>query len=299
MAAYRAERIRREQREWVVMMICYGDDSFDETKSSVFAAGAVVARQEDWDIFLPAWKERNPAERPFHATDCDSDQGNFKGRDHKENKRLYADNVRQFVNSPLIGAGVAISMPDYWELFPFAPADKWWPYYMCFAGVVSCIAKIARLSIPPEDVMVTFDLSDERDIDATRIFDFIRKQPGELSDVFKHKIAFGNHREEFGLQVADLLARETMKDLDNRIGPTRRWPRQSLIELRRSNRFDYVHYDREKLTNYRIAADKLQADPEKGRIFTAWLNSNGISDSVHARLRFMAERGINSTGQVS
>lgn len=291
-AIYRAERIRRAQREWVVMLIAYGDDSADETKKRVFAAGAVVARQEDWDIFLSAWREKNPGERPFHAADCDSDQRNFKNRKHEENKKLYADNVRLFVNSPLIGAGVAISIPDYWDLFPFAPADKWWPYYMCFAGVLSCICQIAHLSIPLEDIKVVFDNSPEQELDSARIFDFIAHQPGALPCILEEGIQFGNHRKTPGLQVADLLAHETMKDLDNRIGPKQRWPRQSLIELQRSNRFAAVLYDRQKLEQHRIAADELHADAEKGRAFAAWLNNNEIRDSVHARLRFMAEHGI-------
>jgi len=289
---YRAERLRCEQREWSVMLILYGDDSFDETHSRVFAAGAVVARQEQWDIFLPDWVARNPKERPFHATDCDSDQGNFKGRDHEENKRLYADNVRQFVNSPLMGAGVAISIPDYWRLFPFAPADKWWPYYMCFAGAIGAICEIARLSIPPEDIKVTFDNDPAKEVDSTRVFEFIAKQPGDVSCCLQHGIEFRDHRDRPGLQVADLLARESMKALDNQIGPKQRWPRQSLIELRRSNRFATVLYDHPKLEQYRIAADKLHADPVNGPAFMAWLKSNGISDSVHARLRFGVEHGI-------
>jgi len=286
-ADYRAERLRREQREWGMMLIAYGDDSYDKKEARVFAAAAVVARQGDWDAFLPKWKTRNPI--PFHATDCDSDQGDYQGRDHWENKTLYASNVRQFVDSPLIGAGVAISIPDYWEVFPFAPPDKWWPYYLCFAGVLSSICSIARLSIPPETIKVTFDNDPRKEFNSGQIFDFIGNQPGSLAPCLEDGIEFRNHRTTPALQVADLLARETMKDLDNRIGQNVRWPRQSLIELLRSKRFATVLYDRPKLEEHRAIADSLHADPEKGRAFTKWLASNGIKDSIHTRFRFIAE----------
>ena len=59
-AIYRSARLRREQREWRIMLIAYGEDSCDKTEARIFAASAVVGRQEDWDAFLPVWEKRNP-----------------------------------------------------------------------------------------------------------------------------------------------------------------------------------------------------------------------------------------------
>lgn len=286
---YRRERIRSEQRELTLMLIAYGDDSADERQERVFAAGAVVARREEWDDILPTWLKQNPMERPFHAKNCDSDRGDFKGRTHEENKQLYFDNVHLFVKSRrLFGAGVAISVRDYWDLFPFAPEDRFWPYYMCFAGVLASICRIAQLSIPPERIKVTFDNDPAKKIDS-RIYEFVAKQPGSLAACLDDGMDFRNHRTQAELQVADLIARETMKDLDNRIGPKRRWPRQSLIELKRSKRFDTVLYDRQKLEEHKAIADKLHANPENSSVFRNWLDTNGIKDSVHTRLRFIVE----------
>jgi hypothetical protein len=83
-----------------------------------------------------------------------------------------------------------------------------------------------------------------------------------------------------------------MKELEDRIEPKLKRPRQSLAELLRSNRFATVLYDRPKLEGHRLMADRLHADPENGRAFTNWLTSKCIKDSIHARLRFMPERGI-------
>jgi hypothetical protein len=86
------------------MIIAYGDDSSDNTKSRVFAASTVFAKEEDWNNFTQRWKERKRA-RPFHAADCESDKGDFKRTSHDDNQKLIAANVRLFVNGSLMGAG--------------------------------------------------------------------------------------------------------------------------------------------------------------------------------------------------
>jgi hypothetical protein len=292
---YRSERVAVERRKLVIMLIAYGDDSADEKRRRVFAASAVAGSQDEWDDFAPKWLAKNPLERPFHAKDCDSDHGLFKGRMHEENKMLYAANVHLFRNSTLYGAGVSISIKDYWEVFPFAPEDEYWPYYMCFAGVLACISWVARKSIPPERVKVIFDHDPAKEADSLRIYEFVAKRmqrTEQLMDCLQDEVTFKNHRKEPGIQVADLLARETMKELDNEVQGSPRWPRQSLIELRRSNRFSTVMYTREKLEAYRHRADKIHGDPERGRAYKEWLALQGLRDSIHVRMRHMAESGM-------
>jgi hypothetical protein len=70
------------------VLLTYGDDSSDRTRSRVFAASTVYANKDEWHRFALAWKERN-GDRPFHATDCETDQGDFRETNHEDNKRLY------------------------------------------------------------------------------------------------------------------------------------------------------------------------------------------------------------------
>jgi len=58
---YRRDRIRSEEREVLLMLVAYpvayGNDRADDTRSPVLAGGAVIARHEEWDKFLPVgWK---------------------------------------------------------------------------------------------------------------------------------------------------------------------------------------------------------------------------------------------------
>jgi len=266
------------------MLISYGDDSSDQTKRRVFAASLVAGTVEEWGSFSSAWLARN-GERPFHATDCDSDQGAFRETDHHSNKKLYADNVGLFARSSLMGAGVAISIADYREVFPFAPSEEW-EYYMCLSGAIACMANIARLLIPPQTLRVTFDQNKGREYNSRKIYEFISGGESPLAGILDGGISFADHRADVGLQLADLLAREAMKELDNRLPPVARWPRQSLIELRRTKRFECVSYDREKLVEHRLKADAIHANPEKGVAYEKWRGEQKLKDSIQARLQY-------------
>jgi hypothetical protein len=56
------------------MLCAYGDESSDETKQRVFAVGAVVGAEEQWVELEAKWVDRTGG-TPFHANDCDSNQG--------------------------------------------------------------------------------------------------------------------------------------------------------------------------------------------------------------------------------
>ncbi len=117
------------------MLVAYGDDSSDRKKDGVFAAAVIVGRESEWKVF-ESDGARN-GERPFHATDCDSDGGEFRHSDHKENKALYRSNIELLVKSPFIGYAIAISIQDYRDLFS---TEMRWPT-MRFCGCGSWRSK--------------------------------------------------------------------------------------------------------------------------------------------------------------
>jgi hypothetical protein len=271
-------------KTWRIMLIAYGDDSSDESKQRVFSAAVVLGTQEEWDKFYVEWKVRN-GDRPFHATDCDSDGGDFKHTRHEDNKKLYADNVNLLVNSQMMGAAVSMSIPDYLAVFPFAPPGEW-PYYLCFCEAIMHAATISRLSVPTQRVNITFDSNHDRGYNATELYRFIVDNSLDTS-ILDDTISFGSSRKIIGLQAADIIARESMKALDNLIGPKQRSPRQSLVALRRSNRFSFICHDRTKLEERRLQTDKIHADPESAKQYQEWLRNNNIADSIQNRLRFV------------
>jgi hypothetical protein len=118
----------------------FGDDSADETKSRVFAVASVIANDDIWRELERAWLERNKG-IPFHATDCDSDNGVYADRSHVENKELYKDLAQMLSHSGAHGFGVVVDLAAHRKLFPNVPEEL--SYHFCFERVVSFLALYA------------------------------------------------------------------------------------------------------------------------------------------------------------
>lgn len=75
--------------------------------------------------------------------------------------------------------------------------------------------------MPPQKIDLTFDQNFERDPSTNDLYAYL----GELKEWEHHgylvdRVSFANYRREAGVQVADLLARETMKHMENTmLGP--------------------------------------------------------------------------------
>jgi hypothetical protein len=65
------------ERVSAIMLLVYGDESMDETHSRVCAAAAVLGTKEQWTTLESKWVQRTDGV-PFHANDCESDQGSIK-----------------------------------------------------------------------------------------------------------------------------------------------------------------------------------------------------------------------------
>jgi hypothetical protein len=68
-----------------IVLSVFGDESADETKQRVFAVAGVVGNEDQWAALEAAWIARTGG-IPFHAKDCESDQGDYADKDHQENQ---------------------------------------------------------------------------------------------------------------------------------------------------------------------------------------------------------------------
>ena len=94
-----------------------------------------------WGELEQAWLARTGGV-PFHATDCDSDLGDYAGNPHQENKALYRDLVQILCASSACGFGAAIDLAAHREFFPGVPQDT--GYYKCFFETVYFLKNLAR-----------------------------------------------------------------------------------------------------------------------------------------------------------
>ena len=263
-----------------VMYTAYGDESADENKQRVFAIAGLFGSQTDWADFTEKWNSRTNGVI-FHANDCDSDQGDFKSRPHAENKKLYADLANLIANSNLIGLGVSINIKDFDEIL--AKPYNEHPYYVCFFSVVIWLTKRAHACIPRDKIEFIFDRNPEIEFSAGQLYDrIIRTGPPDFVNLMQDKVSFASSKTT-GIQAADLVTRETMKHLDNDIGPVKRNVRGAAKALLASGRIKFEQFTRERcLQAAKDGAVKgyMRADYEE------WLRANGLHDSVSNNLRY-------------
>jgi hypothetical protein len=271
------------------VLTVFADESADEQKQRVFAVGGLIGRREEWDALKVVWNARTGG-KVFHAADCESDEGEYKGIDHRENLKLYADLAGILAGgNNLLGFGVAIDLAKYHMIFPGLPDDQ--PYYLCFHDVVKYFASVGYLHIPREPVNFTFHRHVNRQYNATVLYDYMVHLPEwKFCDYIGETVSFADER-AVGIQAADLIAREAMKHLDNQIGPAPRLPRASIRTLGRSNRFKFHFYVEGSLLALAKMAQALDLstlrESEHLLGFGEWLSLEKITDTIANRIRYI------------
>jgi hypothetical protein len=280
----------------VIMMYCaYGDESTDDTQSRVYAVAAVFGHQSDWDEIKPLWENRLGG-KLFHAVDVEFGQNDFSDLKPGEGRRLYRDVVKIVCASKLIGLGLAINIAEYREVFPGDFDDA--PYLWLFGDAVSAMSDLASMAIPPSPVEVVFDRNQNVEYNAALLYDLIRRSKrSEFGKFLGDKVSFAT-RETFGIQVADLFARESMKRLDGQILPNRKAPRASFSKLSDARRItfrvisgtvdpDPIGSKKECEEKKRNLANSAMREVGSLQKYEEWLKAKRIHDCQSNRIHYI------------
>lgn len=220
------------------MIYVYGDDSADAKKERVIAVSVIAGYEEWWKELEDKWVARTGG-IPFHANECESDQGDYKNTDHKQNKALYRDCVTLLVESKVGGIGIAMDLTAQRRIFPYSLELG---YYRAF---LECLNRATELSKNLGEVAaLTFDISTENEYKAELLYKLMRDGDPELCQWLHPKLSFVPWRESPRIQTADLLAFEAMNALDHTVGPVKR-KRVSWEALRATDRFETLSYSEE------------------------------------------------------
>lgn len=257
------------------MLSVYGDESMDGTGATVFAVAGIVGKEADWQDAEIAWTARTGGD-VFHAADCEG----------RGDLALYKDLTQIIVRSRLAGYGVAADLEAHGELFPGTLPGM--GYYHCFQRVVWWLTeKVAmKLGLPIE---FTFDQRRESKHNAGQLYGLMRdRDEWTARGLMGHVVSFAS-RENPRIQMADLIARETMKSMHNEIGPVRREPRKSMLALTGEGHvviewFDRSYWESVK-SNLQALADKVAPEYE------AWLRAGRRHDNWANRFVYMATEG--------
>jgi hypothetical protein len=268
------------------MLCVYGDESADENKQRVFAVSGVFGTNDQWKWLKDAWRARTGG-KVFHATDCDSDKGDFADCEHQDNKSLYADLTRLIAASGVFGHAVVLDLISEHQYLPdLLPNSR---YFRCFSEIVLTFGRLVKDSGSTETIKFRFDRNHEIEYNAAYFYDFVsRKKDWPGGDLFEDEISFVTRRDE-GVQVADLIAREAMKGLDNQIGPVKRPQRKSLTALLETKRFNFVCYVNgwfKELAEELANPNSRLAKHGMGNSYIEWLSARSLPDTYSNRIRF-------------
>ncbi|MGO9555703.1 MAG: hypothetical protein ACLP2U_11820 [Syntrophobacteraceae bacterium] len=273
------------------MLSVFGDDSTDEKKERVFAVAGVAGTQEQWDGFERRWLKRlrHTGVKIFHATDCESGWGEYENVSHKERTKLYKDLTKMLAESEMFGYGVAIDLNGFKKYMYDAEEND--PYYFAFVAVALHFVSLVRLIIHKQQVEFVFDINDCVRHNSALLYEhFLTQRPeySQYTSYMKEKIGYETSR-AVGIQVADLFTFETMKDLDNRIGPVRRPTRISLEKLRDTKRFKIDCFtERNYFRDFRARNEQqLQAESED---YEQWRTKHGYPHTTQIKFRYCIYR---------
>lgn len=262
----------------MVTLKLFGDESADATKSRVFAVAGVIGSESEWTLAETAWTARTGG-KPFHANVCESEFVRDPDRQkHKDNLRLYEELTRILAGSHLVGFASALALISHREYVPQVLADV--AYYKCLTDVIGAAGRTARRfnERPSEEDDVrlefTFDSRLQSDGAAGTVYKMLRNQREWAGiDTLDTKVSF-----EDGplprLEMGDLLARESMKELDRKITNARPKPRASYVALDETRKFKFIEHDREYCAKWR----EMLEQPEARAMWNAyekWLSDTG------------------------
>ena len=209
------------------MIYAYGDDGSDEKRERVLAVAVIAGYDSWWEELEAKWMKRCKS-IPFHATDCESDQGDYRHVPHEENKLMYRDLTTLLAESKVGGVGIAIDLRA--QIGTFSRGSLELTYYRAF---LECMTRTAQCAENLGEVAeLTFDIGSENEYNAALLYKTMRDGDRQMLEWLHPKISFIPWRESARVQTADLLAYEAWKALDHTVGEVKR-RRKSWEALRR------------------------------------------------------------------
>ena len=157
------------------------------------------------------------------------------------------------------------------------------PYYKGLMDVVNTMRHLAKRH--DAQVKFTFDSRIESEHNAGILYGMLRETP-ETKHMFP-EIGFDCSREQPRVQAADLLAREVMKSLDNKIGPVKRPPRESWLALLETKRFDSNTMDEADFERVRNQMSEFEREHDGMKQYRDWIARNGLQENPTNVFRFV------------
>lgn len=267
------------------MATIYGDESADGKAERVFAVAAIIGTDRQWAEFVPAWNDITDGQE-FHAAEWEREFVHDPDQNRHDNRqKSYRKLTELLAWSGMHGRGVGVDLAGYRAAFPFVTSDM--AYHKCFVEVADRMIRDA-LGLCYRDIKFVFD-NRQGSGTTSIVYEWLSRQAEWTERLFlADELSFDN-RENPCIQAADLLARETMKALDNKIGSRLRPFRKSFMTLASSARhFQFDFLMAEYFADMKVRMSSLEERVGFGKAeYLKWLKHEGAQDTLSTRHRFL------------
>jgi hypothetical protein len=253
-----------------MILSIFGDESSDQKQERIFAVSGVSGSSIEWEKAIAGWIRLTKGEE-FHAADWE-----MAGR-YKESKAL----AEYLGDCGLVaGFSVALDLVSFREVFPNHLKDS--GYYMCFSKVIEThtrstiqwndrVASDPSFGEPLIELEFTFDHRKASEGNAGTLYSaFINEPEWKDANILSGKISF-DCRTNPRIQIADLVAREAMKELDRKICASERGKRESFIALEGREAFRFIELKKDFCEKLRALVESSGEEPP----YWEWLRRTG------------------------
>lgn len=253
----------------IMILSVFGDESSDERQERVFAVSGVCGTSAEWNKALEEWAQITKGEE-FHASDWEA-----AGRNAE-----YCLLAESLGKGNVAGFTVSLDLVSFGKVFPNHLPDT--GYYQCFSKVLDVhtsntlewnkrVAADPSCGDPLFELEFTFDHRKASKGNAGTLYaSFINQPEWKDANILSGKVSFDS-RTNPRIQIADLVAREAMKELDRKISTPHLGKRKQLISLERRGAFKFVELGMDHCLSVREQLQKSGDEPG----YWEWLHRTG------------------------
>lgn len=246
----------------------YFDESGSEEPPDYFGVAGFVGSDSQWSVFDELWNHAlATTDAPYlhmrefaHSVDAFTD---WKG-DSARREQLMAGVVAAVLQSDLTAVGSALRVADFAALTKKQRTRLRSPYFCCLQEVLWGFAVTTLYEDPKVEVHVTGDRHRQHEDTTRKLIRALRKI-GEPFANLSDELNFADMRQTPGLQAADLLAYEMVKELKNqdaRPEDQMRWPLDQILSEPESPHGKMLKYITAEMLQAQAAGqwDRLKSD---------------------------------------
>lgn len=221
------------------------DESGHSASTRTVAMGGAMTSPKRWGELRVKWKAalQRQGVQVFHMTDFENRQGEFKGWNEAHRRELLTELFAAMADCPMTIIGAVAVVEDFKLLDANIRKQLMDPWYLCYhacfhealtSGILFVDPKNEGIELEDVRIRACFYELHRQYTWGPILFHMASKAAKEWAGAYQHGIiGFGSKQTTVHFQLADLIAYEIRKHVENAIykqGRPTRWPMKQLLK---------------------------------------------------------------------